>query len=74
MHTDQLKEKWMQFKDELKQQRGKFTDEDLQRIKGNYEECVGKGQERYADYNAALMKWADAWHAMPAMKPVGEGE
>lgn len=42
MHTDQLKEKWMQFKDELKQQRGKFTDEDLQRIEGNYEECAGK--------------------------------
>ena len=46
MYADQLKEKWMQFKDELKQQWGKFTDEDLQRIKGNYEECVGKGQER----------------------------
>ena len=74
MHADQLKEKWMQFKGELKQQWGKFTDEDLQRIEGNYEECVGKVQERYADNNVALMKWADAWHAMPAMKPVGEGE
>ena len=50
----------MQFKGELKQQWGKFTDEDLQRIEGNYEECVGKVQERYADNNVALMKWADA--------------
>ena len=64
----------MQFKGELKQQWGKFTDEDLQRIEGNYEECVGKVQERYADNNVALMRWADAWQAMPTMKPVREGE
>jgi uncharacterized protein YjbJ (UPF0337 family) len=74
MNADQLKDKWMQFKGELKQQWGKFTDEDLHRIEGNYEEFVGKVQERYADNNVALMKWADAWHAMSAMKPVGEGE
>ena len=74
MNADQLKEKWMQFKGELKQQWGKFTDEDLQRIEGNYGEFVGKVQERYADNNVALMRWADAWHAMPTMKPVGEGE
>ncbi|MEO7861544.1 MAG: CsbD family protein [Nitrospirales bacterium] len=60
MHADQLKEKWMQFKGELKQRWGKFTDEDLQRIEGNYEECVGKVQERYVDNNVALMRWADA--------------
>ena len=74
MNADQLKEKWMQFKGELKQQWGKFTDENLQRIEGNYEKFISKVQERYADNNVALMRWADAWHAMPAMKPVGEGE
>ena len=30
MNADQLKGKWMQFKGELKQQYGKFTDDDLQ--------------------------------------------
>ena len=74
MNADQLKEKWMHFKGELKQQWGKFTDEDLQRIEGSYEEFVGKVQERYADNNVVLMRWADAWHAMPTMKSVGEGE
>ena len=29
MNADQLKGKWMQFKGELKQQYGKFTDDDL---------------------------------------------
>lgn len=42
MNADQLKEKWMQFKTKLKQQWGKFTDEDLPRIEGNYETFVGK--------------------------------
>ena len=30
MNADQLKGKWMQFKGELKQKYGKFTDDDLQ--------------------------------------------
>jgi uncharacterized protein YjbJ (UPF0337 family) len=42
----QLKGKWMKFKGELKQQYGKFTDNDLQQIKGNYDTFVGKLQER----------------------------
>ena len=42
MNADQLKGKWMQFKGELKQQYGKFTDDDLQQIGGNYEKFIGK--------------------------------
>ena len=34
MNADQLKGKWMQFKSELKQKWGKFTDDDLQQIEG----------------------------------------
>ena len=37
MNADQLKGKWMQFKGELKQQWGKFTDDDLQQIEGIYD-------------------------------------
>ena len=33
MNADQLKGKWMQFKGELKQQYGKFTDDDFSRSK-----------------------------------------
>jgi uncharacterized protein YjbJ (UPF0337 family) len=49
MNADQLKGKWMQFKGELKQQYGKFTDDDLQQIGGNYDKFLGKAQERYGD-------------------------
>jgi uncharacterized protein YjbJ (UPF0337 family) len=59
MNADQLKGKWMQFKGELKQQYGKFTDDDLQQIGGNYEKLIGKVQERYGDKKDALMKWED---------------
>ena len=62
MNADQLKGKWMQFKGELKQQYGKFTDDDLQQIEGNYDKFVGKAQERYGDEKNELMKWADQWH------------
>ena len=66
MNADQLKGKWMQFKGELKQQYGKFTDDDLTQIEGNYDKFVGKVQERYGDKKDELMKWADQWHQKPA--------
>jgi uncharacterized protein YjbJ (UPF0337 family) len=66
MNADQLKGKWMQFKGELKQQYGKFTDDDLRQIEGNYDTFLGKVQERYGDKKDALMKWADQWHEQSA--------
>jgi len=56
MNADQLKGKWMQFKGELKQKYGKFTDDDLQQIEGNYDRFLGKAQERYGDKKDELMK------------------
>jgi uncharacterized protein YjbJ (UPF0337 family) len=61
MNAEQLKGKWMQFKGELKQQYGKFTDDDLQLIEGNYDKFAGKTQERYGDKKEEIMKWADEW-------------
>ena len=55
MNADQLKGKWMQFKGELKQQYGKFIDEDRTQIEGNYAKFVGKVQERYGDKKDELM-------------------
>jgi uncharacterized protein YjbJ (UPF0337 family) len=62
MNADQLKGKWTQFKGELKQKYGRFTDDDLTQIEGNYDKFVGKVQERYGERKAELMKWAKAWH------------
>jgi uncharacterized protein YjbJ (UPF0337 family) len=73
MNADQLKGKWMQFKGELKQQWGKFIDNDLRQIEGSYDKiigmlqeryggnCVSLVRERYGEKKDELMKWADRW-------------
>ena len=40
----------MQFKGDLKQRWGKFTDDDLQQIEGDYDKFLGKVQERYGGH------------------------
>jgi uncharacterized protein YjbJ (UPF0337 family) len=62
MNSDQLKGKWTQFKGELKKEWGKFTDDDLKQINGDYEKLLGKAQERYGDKKADVLKWSDQWH------------
>ncbi len=42
MNAEQLKGRWTHFKDVLKQQWGKFTDDDLKQIEGNYENFSAK--------------------------------
>ena len=37
MNTDQFKGKWNQFKGELKRKWGNFTDDDLTKIKRNFD-------------------------------------
>jgi uncharacterized protein YjbJ (UPF0337 family) len=47
MNEDKLKGDWKQVKGKLKEQWGKLTDDDLDRIDGKREQLVGKLQERY---------------------------
>jgi uncharacterized protein YjbJ (UPF0337 family) len=73
MNTGQLKGKWMQFRGKLKQQWGKFMENDLQQHEGSYDKIIGMLQERYGGNCASmvreqygnkkheLMKWADQW-------------
>ncbi len=70
MNAEQLKEKWLQFKDELKRNWGNFTDHDLQQIAGDYEKFLGKVQERYSDKKSELMNWAIHWHEQAASQAV----
>ena len=62
MNADQLKGKWKEFKGELRETWGRFSDNDLLQIRGNYDRFVGKVQERYGDKKDELMKWANKWH------------
>ena len=62
MNAEQFKGKWTQFKGELKKKWGKFTDDDLTKIEGDYDKFKGSLQERYGDKKEEVARWADDWH------------
>ena len=47
MNRDTLKGQWKQVKGDVKRQWGKFTDDDLTQIDGNFDKLMGKLQEHY---------------------------
>lgn len=48
MNWDQMAGNWTQLKGKIKEQYGKFTDNNLTEIEGKAEVMVGKFQERYS--------------------------
>ena len=56
MNADQLKGKWMQFKGDLTQQWGRFTDDDVQQIEGSFDKILGMLQERYGEKKDELLE------------------
>lgn len=61
MNTDILEGKWKQLKGSIKDQWGKLTDDDIDRIAGNAEKFEGTLQERYGwkkeEASQALNDW-----------------
>ena len=47
MNSDQLSGNWKQLKGKVREQWGKLTDDDFERIAGKRDQLVGKIQERY---------------------------
>jgi len=47
MNWDQIEGNWKQFKGQVKETWGKFTDDDLEVIGGKRDKLIGKLQERY---------------------------
>ena len=69
MNRDQFRGQWNQFKGELKNQWGKFTDDDLMQIEGEYDKFIGSLQERYGEQKEEVHRWVDRWfdRHLPAM-------
>ena len=61
MNWDQLEGKWKQVQGSVRQQWGKFTDQDLERIGGKKDQLVGVIQERYGIAREAAETQADEW-------------
>ncbi|MFN7171447.1 MAG: CsbD family protein [Fimbriimonadaceae bacterium] len=47
MNREQIEGNWNEFKGKMRQKWADLTDDDVQRMKGNYEECVGVLQQKY---------------------------
>jgi uncharacterized protein YjbJ (UPF0337 family) len=47
MNWDVVKGDWTNMKGKVREEWGKLTDDDLDKMHGNYEQFVGKLQERY---------------------------
>jgi len=61
LNKDQFQGSWKQFKGELKEEWGQFTDDDLLEIEGDKDKFEGKLQERYGDRKEELREWTDKW-------------
>lgn len=56
-----LKVKWNQMKGMVKEQWGKLTDDDVAQTEGNYDQLVGKIQERYGYSKERAQREVDDW-------------
>ena len=63
MNSDVFEGKWKQLKGAVKDQWGKLTDDDLDRIEGNYDKFEGTLQERYGWKKEEAKKELDTWLA-----------
>ena len=61
MNRDTLQGQWMQVKGKVRQQWGKLTDDDLEKIQGNAEMLIGRVQERYGKSREEAEKDLDRW-------------
>src|SRR5580658_1864989 len=59
MNWDQVEGKWKQAAGKVKEKWGKFTDSDLEVIRGRRDQLIGKIQERYGIAKEEAQKQAD---------------
>ena len=63
MNSDTLKGKWKELKGATKEHWGRLTDNDLEIINGQYEQLIGKVQQRYGIARQEAQKQIDEWNS-----------
>ena len=61
MNRDTFQGQWMQLKGKVRQQWGKFTDDEIDRIQGDAEMLIGKIQEHYGRSREEAEREFDRW-------------
>ncbi len=61
MNSDQMKGSWKQIKGKAKEQWGKLTDDDVDRLDGSREQFVGAVQKRYGEDRERAERQVDEW-------------
>ena len=62
MNWDQIEGKWKQIKGEVRTRWGKLTDSDLEMIKGQKDQLVGRIQERYGIQKEEAQRQVEDWN------------
>jgi uncharacterized protein YjbJ (UPF0337 family) len=62
MNADLFKGSWEEFKSDLRQEWGKFTDDDIKKIQGNYDNFMALVLERYPGRRNEVSRWTDEWY------------
>jgi uncharacterized protein YjbJ (UPF0337 family) len=68
MHKEQSNGRWTQFKGELRHW-GKFTDDNLLQIEGDYQKFEGTLPGKYGDQKENVSRWADQWFKSTIQMP-----
>ena len=58
---DQIAGNWKQFRGGVRKQWGKLTDDDLEQMRGERDQLVGKIQERYGIAKEEATRQVDEW-------------
>jgi uncharacterized protein YjbJ (UPF0337 family) len=61
MNWDQIQVNWMLFKDKVRDNWAKLTDEDVTRIGGRRAELIGRLRARYGFAEAEAVREVEAW-------------
>ncbi len=61
MNKDTLQGNWKQLKGSVKEQWGKLTDDDIERVEGKYDNLVGTVQEKYGKTRESSQKEVDSF-------------
>ncbi len=61
MNKDVLAAKWSQLRGQLREHWGRLTDDELDRVRGRWEQLIGLLQERYAYTKAKAEAELDAF-------------